>query len=456
MESSFQSFKLNTAHSLYLLGQKSSSSHRFNQYRSLIQMCADQGEFLSFEKSSEWLSCFERDSQILHAKLPLIVFRPHSSTNIAPFIKACHQLDLSVTIRCGGTGLMGSCVPATEGVVLLTGHLKGIRKYDFERGMISLEPGVTVRQLNQYVEADHWFFPLSMATEGVAGIAGCLSSHARGYHQQQQNFYDIITSVILVDGQGHILEVPSSLVCGAEGLWGVIIEINLQLKRRPHQRQEFMYRGSWQEMLAKLSLLRSLHSLSFVAWTRDCFYLGLEGEAWRLTSSISFLTQHLPGIEPLSTTYEQLNRSFLPSRKSFIILTSAFNSMLLPEACQRSLAEARHLDLECFQQVDLLAGSLQLILQSEDSLYVFGQKVEQFFVSWADYVDRQQGKLASCHGVGMQMRPYMTPFWTEETRQYWNKLEKTFDPKNLFGKERFFPCIGKSLERVRESLIEVE
>lgn len=451
MGNSFHSLRLDDSHSLYLLGKKSFSSPLFKRYRTLMETCANLGEFLSFETSPEWLSCYERDAQILHAKLPLLVFRPHAIANIASFLQACHQMDLSVTTRCGGTGLSGSCVPGAEGVILLTGHLKQIREYDAERGTACLEPGVTVRQLNRHVESDHWFFPLSMATEGIAGIAGCISCHARGYHQQQQAIFDAIESVILIDGQGVTLEVPSPLVCGSEGLWGVVVEVRVHLKRKPPQYKDFIYQGSWQAVLEQLPLLRSLHSLSFVICSGGKFYLGLEGEAWRLSDSAAYLTRCLPGIDPLIMPSRQFSKSFLPSRKLFAVLSSVFNPLQLPEACQWSLAEAKLLQLECLQQADVLAGSLHLIIQSEESSYLFAEKMEQFFVLWTDFVDRQQGILASCHGVGMQMRPYMTPFWTEETRQLWRKMQAEYDPKGLFCKERFYPFPGKSLEKVRQA-----
>lgn len=441
------SVQLDDSHSVYLLGQSSSSL--FDSYRSLMKACAQQGEFLSFETTPEWLSCYERDAQHLYSKRPLLVFRPHTIASIAPFLQGCYQRNIPITARCGGTGLVGSCVPSTEGVVLLTGHLKNINNYDAKRGIICLEPGVTVRMLNQYVAADHWFFPLSMATEGVAGLAGCLSSQARGYHQQDQSIFDAIQNVTLVDGQGQILEVPSALVCGAEGLWGVVIEMRVQLKKIPSQCYEFFYRGSWQDVLTQLSPLRSLHSLTSLEWSEDIFYLRVEGESWRMDKTETFLSQILSGLQKISSSHQN-RHSFFPSQKPFIVLSSACRASQLPEACEWALTQAEHLELKCLQHAGILAGSLQIVLQSAENFYDFSQKVEQFFVLWVDFLDRQQGVLANCHGVGMQMRPYMTPFWSEETQHMWRRMQTAFDPKGLFGKERFFPPFGKSLEKMRQ------
>ena len=439
--------KYGNADSLYFLGQQSSSSPFFQRYRQLMEKCGKEGDFLSFENSSELLSCYQRDAQPLHAKLPLLVFRPHTVLNIAPFLQVCREMLLPVTIRCGGTGLVGSCVPNKESVVLLTGHLKQIKNYDRREGTICVEPGVTVRQLNRYVAADGWHFPLLMGSEGVAGIAGCLSCHSRGYHQQEKMLYHLIEEVLIVDGEGQTLEVPGSMVCGAEGLWGVIIEIKMRFKRRMHQSRGFHYSGLWQDLLAQLPALRSLHALGFLIWCGNCFYLGLEGEGWRLPSATAYLIKCLPGIQQLAEPLELSRKVFFPSPQSFIVISSVFHTLHLPHASFWSIEQAHSLQLECLQQADLLAGSLHLILQAEENVYAFAQKIERFLVLWADFIDRHQGVLASCHGVGMQMRPYMPPFWTEESQQVWRNLQKIFDSEELFGKERFFPVLGKSLER---------
>lgn len=437
------------AKGLFLLGPKQISSSYFQCYDQLMERCAQDGEFLSFKTDAEWLSCYEKDSQQLYSRRPLLVFRPHAIANIPSFIQVCHELEIPVTARCGGTGLAAGCVASKEGVILLTGHFKQIKEYDSQKGTLCVEPGVSIRQIKRHIAADFWHFPLSMATEGVAGIAGCLSSNSRGYHQQGKAVFDGIETVLIVDGQGQILEVTGALVCGAEGLWGIIIELNIKLKKKLTERLDFVYFKSWDDVLSKLPNLRSIQVLTEMTWCKDGFYLGLEGESWRLPVARAYLEKHCPGIKQRGGAAELPlpHQSFLPVASSFVVLSSVFHSYQLPEACAWSFNHAQSLGLECLQMADVLAGSLQLILQTKESLNSFQLSVEQFLVAWAGFVDSRQGTLASCHGVGMQMRAFMPPFWSEESQRYWRKLQAIFDPKNLFGRDRFFPEIGKSLER---------
>jgi len=448
MKESNKSLREMPIQEVYLLGKKGGSPV-LQRYVELMERCKDEGEFLSFETTPDWLSCYSGDAQPIHTKLPLLVFRPYATTHIAPFLQVCYQREISVTARCGGSGLTGGCVPSQEGVVLLTGHLNQMINYDSQKGTISLEPGVTVRQLNRYVAPDGWHFPLSLASGGIAGIAGCLSCHARGYHQQQRAIYEAIEQVTLIDGRGEIMGVPPSLVCGAEGLWGVICELKMNLKKHSESTQCFCFMGSWEDVLVKLPALRSLHTLTEAIWSKEKFYFKLEGEKWRSQGATAYLAKCFPGIEQVATPIETVSQSFIPSRQHFAMISSLFQMELLTEALAWSLRQAQAIQLECFQMVDLLAGGVHLILQSEENLYSFSQKLEYFLVLWADYVDDCHGVIASTHGVGMQMRHYMPPFWTEESQRLWRNLQIKFDPKNLFGKERFFPTIGKSLEKVK-------
>lgn len=431
--------------SVYLLGQSTQSSAILERYQYLQAQCSLLGEFLSVEDCPDWLSCYEKDAQPLHTKWPLLVFRPHATTDIAPFMTYCYQLKIPVTVRCGGTSLTGGSIASTAGVILLTNHFKQIQHYDPFQGTLSVEPGVTIKQLHHHIEADDWFFPLEIATAGIAGLASCLSTHARGYHQQEKYFFDVIHSVTLVDGQGTVHhQVPSALVCGAEGLWGVIIEMHLKLKHRLCRKHIFLVQASWEEVLTHLPVLRSLQTLAFIVESHQQFYIGLEGEEWRLTCASAFLAQLFP-----HPTLSYALPRFMVTQQLFVMLTSTLTTTQLPHAMQWALNQARELQLECVQQADLLAGSVHFILQADVEPYEFTHQTQKFLVLWTDYLDQCKGKISSCHGIGKQFSPYMPPFWSEETRSHWHTLQSLFDPAGLLSQERFFPVPGKSLEKTR-------
>lgn len=432
---------------IFCLGKKTVPS-KLNRYLELIEECQNEGKFLSFDKSIDWLPCYATDGQSLHIQYPILVFRPYTTANIASFIRACYEREIPIATRCGGTGLSGGCLSSTEGVVLLTGHLKRISNYDKNIGTLSIEPGVTVKQLNQHVSQGGWYFPLSLATEGVSGIAGCLSVNARGYHQQQQSPYQLIERVTLINGKGEIVEVPSSFVCGAEGLWGIIIEIKMGLKKKSESSQLFRFSGSWNEIISKLSCFQANQAITGIIWNQRAFYFRLEGESWRLSGAMAHLSKSLPKLVRIDDSIEKISHAFIPTHSQFTVIGSQFEIKQLSDASDRANEIAQELQLECIQMADLLAGSLHLIIQTAaEERIIFAKKCEQFLLLWVDYLDKHQGMLSGGHGIGSCFRHYMPPFWTEETQNHWRNIQRIYDPKKLFEKDRFFPVEGKSLEK---------
>lgn len=436
-------------HSLYFLGSQGDSP-LLKRYVSLIEQCKEEGDFLSFDSLSDELSCYGRDAQPLYDRFPLLVFRPYAPSNIAPFIRFCHEMDIPVAVRCGGTGLSGGCIPSKEGIILLTGHLKKIKEYDKEKGLLSLEPGVTPRQIHHLVRNDGWYFPLSMSTEGVAGIAGCLNCHARGYHQQHQCLYDGIENVTLVNGFGKVFDVPVPFVCGSEGMWGVIIEIRMALKKLPESTLYFSFQGSWNQILERFSSIRAIHPLKAAVWFNDYFYFKLEGERWRIGSAAASLQKSLPALFLSDTSLETISHSFRATKRHFCVISTHLRSDQLQKGAEFAMQLAAECQLDVMKMADLLAGTLHLILESEEALYLFAKKIEDYLVLWTDFVDKEEGIIAGTHGVGMVFCHYMTPFWSEESLRFLRHLQTKMDPKRLFGRETFFPVVGKSLEKVRD------
>ncbi|WP_068470080.1 FAD-binding oxidoreductase [Candidatus Protochlamydia phocaeensis] len=440
--------KTSSNQSLYLLGDAGAISPVFKRYRRLMEAFADQGAFISLEENSEWLACYEQDSQPIHARLPLLAFRPASCSVISPFVKACAQAGIPLKVRCGGTSLNGSSVSAPEGILILTNHLKQILFYDKETGCVQAEPGVTPRQLNLAIEEDGWSFPLEIATGGVAGLAGCLSCSARNAYRGQRAISQSIRSATLIDGQGEQIEVPSPLICGAEGLFGIIIKMELLLTHKPAKRLHLICRIDWENLFAHFSRLRKYQALTGIIWQENAFKMIIEGDAWRVQQTAESLLNlfgsqiELEGGRPLPFSFPQ---SLPPA---FIYLSSAMSSAHLPEGIEIFKRYAQDNELSCQLWSDVLSGVLYMSISSNEETYAFAKKLERLLVQWVDWLDRMQGGMISAYGIGKLMQPYLTPFWEEESLRFLKGLQRAFDPFELFVKDHVFPVAGKSLEKV--------
>ncbi len=269
--------------SITFLGKGLANHPHLSVYQQLVQEFKAYGQFLSSDTDTAWLSCYAQDSQSLHCLLPLLVFQPKTTQIIPSFIQACFDKQVPLAVRCGGTGLTGGCVTSQKGVVLLTGHLRAVISYDPTTGQVVVEPGVTPEQLNRIGLTDGWIFPLEMRTQGCAGLAGCVSTQARGYHQSKNSWIDCLLSVTLTNGQGTTVQVPPELAIGAEGLLGVILQIKIQLQKNPPDKKVVQTTLSFQDVLSVKNQLGRHSALQAILWQeKNTSIWILQGDTWRV------------------------------------------------------------------------------------------------------------------------------------------------------------------------------
>ncbi|WP_059060187.1 FAD-binding oxidoreductase [Candidatus Protochlamydia naegleriophila] len=441
--SSSESCKSDSPQSIYLLGN-AQMPPLLKRYRLLREAFVGRGEFLSADEEPEWLACYDRDSQHMHTLLPLLVFRPYTTGDIAPFIQACSQENIPVRVRCGGTSLTGASVAPPEGVLVLTGHFKSILHYQSQDGKATIEPGVTPDELNALAEAGGWWLPLEMATSGAAGLAGCLSCHAKGYHQRGRPLFQCIRSVTIVDGKGEVLDVPFQLMCGTEGIFGIVIRLELQLMRRPEKRLQAVCQLPWKSLFIQLPVLQHYQALVGLSWQNNRFTFHLEGEEWRVAPALDYIIKQCE-----AAVVDSPFRPFYPqtSAKQFILISSACKPTALPKGIEFAEECTKELELRLLVWADVWSGAIHLQLCSDKDLYDFNRSIAHFLLLWIEWLESVEGFLISAHGIGKLLRPYLPPFIKEEEIRFLRHLQMAFDPFQLFAKDHFFPEIGKSIEQ---------
>lgn len=432
---------LKKINSVFLLGGSQASAY-LEPYNKLKAQFNLQGEFLTFDTHPEWLACYDRDSQSLHARLPLLVFRPHSIDVIGPFVKACFELEIPIKARCGGTSLTGASIACPGGIILLTGHFKKIEDYHCEKGRLVVEPGATPQQINDLVSKDGWEIPLEMAVNGTAGLAGCLNANAKGYHQRSRAIYAGIESIALIDGQGELVTVPPQLICGMEGLLGIITRIELKLVKKAQEKVLAKCQLSWRELLGILPSLRTYQAIKGIIWQNQQFTFFLEGDLWRIAP----VFEAFPGLVRL----KEKNQFFypLPARTPLSALSSACLVKDVPHGIERAEELAKRVGLICQAWGDAWDGAVHFYLSCKDDISIFSKKMENFLLLWIEWLELVDGFLISSHGIGKALAPYLPPFFNEEEIRCLKRFQETFDPRGLFVKDHFFPLAGKSVEKV--------
>lgn len=442
--------------SLFLLQPSEAKSNLIPPVlQQLMDSFRGMGDFLS-PQHLEWLACYDRDSQQLETMIPSAVFKPSKAEVIPLFIQKCADLLLPVTPRCGGTGFSGGALASTGGIILLTGHLKEIWAYDPHLGQVWIEPGVTPKQLDRAFAHDNWSFPFAMESAGVAGIAGCLSSNARPYAMGRgRSILDLISRVVICDGNGIEREIPAHLACGSEGLLGVITKVLVKLVKRGAVDLTLTLASTWKNTRSALPSLQAYQALTSIEWYPDNdlqFILRLHGEQWRVDSSLSALNKRFGNaLQVTSRSNYMSNRwSMIPHGENYYMLESTLPITHVEAGMQRVRSLCSRLGLKCNRSAQILDGRVQLLIYAKEEKREFIQKLDYFLVEWVNILEEFGGCIFGAHGVGAQLRNYLPSLYHEGEIASLHELKQQFDPKQIMANRNFFPVPGKCIERNAE------
>tara|TARA_Y100001968_G_scaffold116859_1_gene106239 strand:- start:8407 stop:9747 length:1341 start_codon:yes stop_codon:yes gene_type:complete len=116
----------------------------------------------------------------LHNSLADIIVRPFSVEAVIAVAGACKRNQIFLTLRGSGTGNYGQCVPIKGGVVMLMGELKKIRSLDSHSGVVTVEPGCLIKDLNKYLVENRRQLRLLPSTWRSASIGGFVAGGSGG------------------------------------------------------------------------------------------------------------------------------------------------------------------------------------------------------------------------------------------------------------------------------------
>ncbi|SER66400.1 FAD-binding oxidoreductase [Psychrobacillus sp. OK032] len=197
-------------------------------------------------KSESELYRHSRDeSSHLFVEPDFVVF-PENVEDVVKVLQLANEKEVAVTPFGAGSGLEGQSIPINKGISLNFDRMNKVIEFSPEDLMITVEPGITRLQLNEYVNRHGLYFPIDPGAD--ASIGGMVATNASGttavrYGSMRDQVLDL--EVVLANGNvihtGSKAKKSSSgyhlngLFTGSEGTLGVITKITVKLHGIPEK-----------------------------------------------------------------------------------------------------------------------------------------------------------------------------------------------------------------------------
>ena len=190
------------------------------------------------------LSAYESDGLTAFAARPLAVAVPETQEEVIAIVRFCHAEKLPFVARGSGTSLSGGSLPVKEGIVITMNRLNRILKLDPAGRVAVVEPGVVNAHVSVAAQPHGLHFAPDPSSQSICTIGGNVAFNSGGAHCLK---YGMTSNHVLglkaVLATGEVVEFGGAsreqvgpdwtgLFVGNEGLFGIALEVTLQLLPR--------------------------------------------------------------------------------------------------------------------------------------------------------------------------------------------------------------------------------
>jgi len=439
--------------------------------------------------AEEILDEFGRDELSTKISLPEIVVQPLSTEEVSLIMQYANLHRISVTVRGQGTGLVGGCVPLFGGILLDMQKMNRILELDLENMTLTVEPGVLLMEVTQFVESQGLFYPPDPG-EKTASIGGNISTNAGGMRAVKYGVTrDYIRGLSVVLANGDVLDLGGKvvknssgyalkdLIIGSEGTLAIITQAILRLLPKPKETISLLVPFE--------SLKTAIEAVPFVlhSGTQPVAVEFLERETLKDTEQ--YLGKNFPDTKAtayLLLSFDGNDRAILEKtymEAAEVCLAAGAQDVYIADTQERKegLWLARGAFLEAIKaaadeidECDVVvprnhvaefmsyAHSLEAIYNvpirgfghaGDGNLHIYalrnslsdeewGIRKERVMKKLYDKAQILRGQVSGEHGIGYDKKRYLAQIAGEESIRLMQGIRKVFDPQGILNPGKLF------------------
>ena len=435
----------------------------------------------------EQLATYESDGLTVFRARPLAVAVPETAEEVIALVRYCHEERLPFVARGSGTSLSGGSLPVEGGIVIALNRLNRILRLDPELRIAVVEPGVVNTQVSVAAAPHGLHFAPDPSSQSICTIGGNVAFNSGGAHCLK---YGMTSNHVLglkaVLATGEVVEWGGlsrenvgpdwcGLFVGNEGLFGIALEITLQLLPRAECFHTVLagYRTLEQAGQAVAAVVASgllpgameiMDALALEAATAavhaeyppNCeavLIVELEGPKEAVAADRERLDATLRASQPVEVLVArdaEERAAIWKGRKcafsavgrlspDFIVQDGVVPRQRLGEALRRVTEMAREAGLRCANVFHAGDGNLHPLILFNGRETGALERAEALAGRILRMCVEMGGSITGEHGIGMEKRDFLPVMFTADEIAFMKQVRRAFDPLEIANPGKMFP-----------------
>jgi len=192
-------------------------------------------------RQPEQLAAYESDALTAFRTRPLAVVVPETADEVIALVRFCHAERLPFVARGSGTSLSGGSLPVSGGILIALNRLNRILRLDPDLRIAVVEPGVINTQVSTAAAPHGLYYAPDPSSQSICTIGGNVAFNSGGAHCLKYGMTsNHVLGIKAVLATGEVVSWGGTsreqlgpdwcgLFTGNEGLFGIALEITLQL-----------------------------------------------------------------------------------------------------------------------------------------------------------------------------------------------------------------------------------